>query len=127
MKKTVFYSGNIILGCDNKPHLLIPHLKKKFPQIGFLHYDPTEELPENFSGKFILIDTVTGISKVTVFSNLNKFSPSPRVTLHDYDVLLNLKLMMKLKKIKEVTVIGIPQKGNLEDLLGQTEKVLISI
>ncbi len=127
MKKTVFFAGNIILGYDNKPHLLIPHLREKFPQIDFLHYDPTEELPENFPGKFILIDTVAGIKEATVFHNLNNFSPSPHVTLHDYDVLLNLKLMIKLKKIKEVVIIGLPQEGKLADFIGQTEEILKTI
>lgn len=127
MKKTIFYSGNIILGCDNKPNLLIPSLKKKFPELNFLHYDPTEELPESFSGKLILIDTVVGISEVTIFHNLNNFSPSPSVTLHDYDIILNLKLMIKLKKIKEVIIIGIPQKGTLKNLLNQTEMILKTI
>ena len=56
----------------------------------------------------IIIDTVVGIDKPTVFENLENFSAPPRVSAHDFDAYTNLKYLQKLGKIKKIEIIGLP-------------------
>ena len=104
--------GNPLVASDNQPIKLLPQLRKKFPHISFVHFDPTEELPAVLNKNLILIDTVIGIEKVTKFDNLDQWKLSPRVTVHDYDLPLMLGILRKLGKIKNLTIFGIPEKGN---------------
>lgn len=117
MKKNVYVLGNPIESLDRSAVKLIPKLRKSFPHINFIHFDPTEEIKPNDKDNLILIDTVIGIDKVTVFHDLSYLSLSPRVTVHDYDLPINLGLMQKLGKIKNITIIGIPKKRKLEEVL----------
>lgn len=111
MKKSVFYLGNPLLKADNLQIRLIWDLKKLFPNLSFIHFDPTEEFPEKNPENLILIDTVIGIEKVTCFNDLNQWSISPRNTVHDFDLPVSLGLLQKLGKLKKVTIIGVPAKG----------------
>jgi hypothetical protein len=102
----VYVFGNPDLPADSLPLRILPELEKKFPQVQFVVKDPNEEwdVPEELT----VIDTVEGIKDVTVFHDLTKFAAAPRVTMHDFDALANLRYLQKLGKIKKVTIIGIP-------------------
>lgn len=124
MKKTVYILGNSIEPIDASAVNLIPRLKKSFLHINFIHFDPTEEFSENLTDELILIDTVIGIEKVTKFDNFNQWKISPRVTVHDYDLPIMLGILKKLGKIKKITIIGIPPKGNFQEILKGVKKIL---
>lgn len=124
MKRIVYVLGNPIEPADRTAVNLIPRFKKSFPHINFVHFDPTEELPENISAELTLIDTVIGIDKVTKFDNLDQWKLSPRVTVHDYDLPLMLGILKKLGKIRKITIIGIPEKGNLRKFFQDLEEYL---
>lgn len=126
MHTTVYVLGNPLIKSDNKIYQLLPQLKKHFPDITFKVYDPTEEISLE-SGELIFIDAVDGISKVTVFDHLEYFSLSPRISVHDYDLPLQLGLLFKLGKIKKVRIIGLPQKGNKGRMLKETITILRAI
>ena len=104
--KTVFIFGNVELEMDSLPTRLIPQLQKAFPDISFELKDPNEEwdVPE----EMIIIDTVIGPEEVTVFNDLDEFTSSPQLTMHDFDALANLKYLKKLGRLKEVIIIGVP-------------------
>jgi len=123
-KKVIFVLGNEIEPTDSAAVKLLPQLQALFPQITFQRLDPTEELPKNATDELILIDTVIGISKVEMINDLNHLSLSPRVTVHDFDLPLSLGLAQKLGKIKKVTIIGIPPKGNIKEILTQSKRVI---
>ena len=122
MKKKVYILGNPLLKSDNLPLNLLPALIKKCPEIKFEILDPTEGLTLDKTRNLIFIDTVLGINKVTIFDRITDFSISPRVSTHDYDLPLDLTLLIKLKKIKKVTIIGLPseasQKQIIKDVIG---------
>lgn len=120
----IYILGNEIEPLDNVPVQLMPQLQKMFPLFAFVRLDPTEDLPENATGEFILIDTVIGISKVEMINDLNHLSLSPRVTTHDYDLPLSLGLVQKLGKIKKVTIIGVPPTGSRDKTFAQLVRVL---
>lgn len=102
----VFVFGNPDVSEDALPLKILPRLRERFSDIQFRTVDPNEEwdMPEDV----VVIDTVMGIEKVMVFNELEKFIPAPRVTMHDFDALAQLRYLQKLGKIKKVTVIGVP-------------------
>lgn len=91
---------------DALPLRLVPQLRVKFPQASFELPDPNEEW--DVPARLIVIDTVKDIAGVTVFHGLDTFARAPRVTMHDYDALTQLRLLQKLGKLKEVIIIGVP-------------------
>lgn len=124
MKKTVYVLGNPLIPQDRLPIKLLPQLKKYCPQIDFKLLDPTEELPIENTREIVLIDTVISLKKVTIFHDLSYFALSPRVTAHDFDLPLNLGILEKLGKIKNITIIGVPPKGNESQILKEIIDVL---
>lgn len=102
----VYVFGNPDLPEDALPLRLVPLLKHKFPNTAFEVKDPNEEwdVPE----RLVVIDTVVGIDRVREFHGLDAFARTPRVSMHDFDALTQLRLLQKLGKLKTVTIIGVP-------------------
>ncbi len=123
-KPVIYILGNSLVALDATPFYLLPKLRRQFPDIEFIHIDPTEGFPHNGKTSITIIDSVLGIKKVTVFTDLEAFSRSPRITVHDFDLPLELGLMKKLGKLKEVTIIGIPSDQNLQKITAELKKIL---
>jgi hypothetical protein len=104
--KTIFIFGNQELEMDSLPLRILPELQKAFPSIHFEIKDPNEEwdVPERLT----IIDTAVGLKKVKIFEDLDSFDSSPRLTMHDFDALANLKYLKKLGKLQEIKIIGVP-------------------
>lgn len=117
MKKNVYVLGNPVEKSDSLPVKILPRLKKIFPDLNFIYHDPTEEINISDKKELIIIDTVKCLKRVTVFHDINDFLISPRVTVHDYDLPLNLGILKKLGKVKKITIIGIPKKGKEKQIL----------
>ncbi|MBU1908161.1 hypothetical protein KKF59_03475, partial [Patescibacteria group bacterium] len=92
----VFVFGNPDLVQDSLPLKLLPRLRDAMTEIEFKTVDPNEEweTEENTT----IIDTVINIKEPRVFTDLESFSPSPRLTMHDFDAYTNLKLLKKIGK-----------------------------
>lgn len=126
MKQTPIYIlGNKIITKDNLALKLLPILQKKFSYYSFIHLDPTEEIADE--SNLILIDTVEGISKTTLFTDITSFEKSPRVSVHDYDLLLELSLRKKLHRISSFKIIGLPAGGNIRQVAKDVMKIFSSI
>lgn len=102
----IYVFGNPDLDVDTAALRLVPYLKKKFADCEFVIQDPNEEwdIPE----KFFVIDVVHGIKEVRLFDGIEEFSEVPRVSMHDFDALTNIRFMAKLGKIKDIKIIGVP-------------------
>src|SRR3990167_195549 len=103
----VYVFGNPVVPEDSQAVKFLPYLKTKFPKINFVHADPTGNWWEG-DKNLIIIDTVAGIDKVTEFASLEKIQATQSLTVHDYDLYMDLKLMKKLGKIESFKIIGIP-------------------
>ncbi len=103
---TVLVFGNPDLPSDSLPVRILPELQRRLPDVEFLHLDPNEEweLPEEIT----VIDTVVGVKEPRVFPGLDDFSPAPNLSMHDFDAYANLRLLMKLGRLKSVRVVGLP-------------------
>ena len=125
MKNKVFVLGNPLVQKDSLPAKIIPFLQKQLPEIDFMVFDPAEEFPDD-SRDIILIDTVIGLKKVTVYYEFKSFKNSPKNSLHDFDLPLSLGLLKKLGKIEKVTIIGIPPEGSKKKISNQIVGLLKS-
>lgn len=120
----IFIFGNENLDSDSLPFKILPALKKHFPKFEFEIKDPNEEL--DLDGACIL-DTVDGITKTTLFSDLESFAPfRPRLTMHDFDLYTHLALLKKTGRLGSVKIIGIPPDISEKEALNQTTKLLNS-
>lgn len=97
---------------DSFPLRILPQLKEAFPDIDFQVTDPNENFPPKGEKEIIILDTVIGIDKPKIIhlSDLTKTGKTP-VSPHDYDLLFHLLLLKKTKRINEVKIIGVPEKG----------------
>lgn len=60
----------------------------------------------------VVLDTVQGLKKVTVFNNINAIEKFKSLTVHDFDLGFQLKYLKKIGKIKGATIIGVPMKSS---------------
>lgn len=103
----VYVVGNPLIKEDSLPLKLLPKLRKEFPNVVFEEGDPNENfIPEDGS---VIIDTVQGIKDVQWFEDIEDFFRTRSVSSHDYDLGLHLRLLQKLKKVKKIKILGIPQ------------------
>lgn len=123
--KKVFVFGNPDIEMDSLPLRIVPELQKKFPNVAFEVLDPNEEW--TILKDLLIIDTVIGIKKVTIFNDLKYFSASPNVSVHDFDAYANLRLLQKLGKLGEVKIIGIPPTRSGREVLLEVEKMLATL
>jgi len=105
----IYVLGNPLVHEDSIPLRILPKLKKRFPKIEFVVTDPNENFPPKEETNLVILDTVKGIKKPRLF-NLDRFVINKKTPIspHDYDLLLHLLLLKKIKKIESVTIIGIP-------------------
>ncbi|MFA5025290.1 MAG: hypothetical protein WC503_02195 [Candidatus Shapirobacteria bacterium] len=85
--------------------------------VKFIYIDPNDDLPISNEGNICILDTMMGIEKVTLFSerDIDKLEIAPRTTAHDYDLGFQLKYLVKLGKIKRISMIALPMDKKLVD------------
>lgn len=106
----IYVLGNPLVKDDSLPLKLIPFLRKGFPEYNVLEIDPNEDfIPEENS---VIIDTVVGIDKITLFTDIDQFTGHKLISPHDYDLGFHLKFLKKMGKIKNLKIMGVPQSFN---------------
>lgn len=122
----IYLVGNELVEEDSLPVKLKEDLVKSFPGIIFEEFDPTENLPEDV-GHLVLIDTVMGIEKPMIFTDIDAFSSQKAYSMHDFDLGWQLKLYKKLKMIDKVSIIGIPMGSKKEGMVGKIKPLIDSL
>lgn len=120
--------GNADLPSDSVPVRLVLELQEKFPDARFVVEDPNEiDLPKR--GKWVILDTVRGLEKVSWLSvdDIAR-SRSAGTTAHDYDLSTLLLLAKKLDPSFEPNILGVPEgiseKQALPDVIRELAIVL---
>lgn len=108
-KYKVLVFGNPLLPQDSIPLRLMDRLKEKFPNIEFKEFDPNENM-ESEGRDLSIIDTIQGIDKVTMVTDIDSIKTQRVYTMHDFDLGYTLKLLKKLKYIDSVRIFGVPMK-----------------
>ncbi len=122
MKKILCF-GNEFLKQDSLAKELADELK--IPNTEFIKCSSINDVLKA-EGNIVLMDVVKGIKKVTIINDINKLKINRLYSLHDFDLGFFLKLLKETGKIKSITIIGIPQKGNKEEIKKQVYSRLIS-
>jgi hypothetical protein len=113
----IYIIGNSLLTNDNLPFLVLPALENAFQEVEFEEADPNENfIPEEGS---IILDTVEGLSEARIFDSLDAFVTTRSVSPHDYDLGFHLQLLIKLGKIHNVKILGLPRKHLSDTFLQQ--------
>ncbi len=124
----VLVFGNPVLAIDSMPLLLMPDLRKMFPNIEFKDFDPNDNLEEE--GRSLnIIDTVQGIGKVTLLTedDIMRLEVQRIYSMHDFDLAHSLKLLRKLHAIDRVRIFGVPMRISRADALLQLSAMISSI
>jgi Ni,Fe-hydrogenase maturation factor len=110
MKQTVYVFGNEDVPEDNVPLILCDRLSADFPMLEFVKVAPNSDLPFADQETVIICDTIQGISTIRIFheQDLKHLILSPRTSVHDFDLGFQLKFLMKIGKLKYITLIGLP-------------------
>ena len=87
--------------------------------VSFVFVGPNEDVPFANEPRVFILDTVLGIEDVALVEGdeLDGLLLSPRGSVHDFDLAFQLRYLKKLGKLGEVTLIGIPQEGEVDHLL----------
>src|SRR3989304_8452561 len=120
----IFVFGNPRVKNDSLPLRILPKLRKRFPKIRFEVCDPTE-INESSTKELWILDSATGISDVTIFNDISTFQISSRMSVHDYDLALELRLLQKLGKIGKVKIIAVPVGMKEEKVLKKVTSLLL--
>lgn len=120
---TISVFGNPTTNQDSLLVNLLPQLRKSFPKHTFLHQDPTEDLkiPQK---EWWILDVVQGIKKITVFGDLDKFQRSKSLSVHDYDLYLDLQLKAKLDLLPPLKIIAVPPYFDPKKIIEKLKKIL---
>lgn len=112
----VYVFGNKDVSEDSVAFKVADTLKGKIAGIEFIIVSPNEDLPFVDEKNIVLFDGVEGLRKVTVIDeqSLDKLVAIRSTTVHDYDLGFQLKYLKKLGKIEKITIIGLPQTGEVD-------------
>ena len=123
----IYVFGNPLVKEDAMPLTIISQLRQTYTDIDFITVDPNENFPPESEKDLIILDEVKGIKQVTLldYSDLSSIERSP-ISPHDYDLLLHLLLLKKMRKINKVKIIGIPylMKVNKKALLHRVSELI---
>lgn len=122
MKISVF--GNPDLPQDSLAFRLIPHLQRILPSAEFIHQDPQEQILPPRESVWWIIDVVKNISKVQLITNLDQIKNTKTVSLHDYDLATELKLIKKIFPSITIKIVGVPSQGSVEKIAEEVAKII---
>lgn len=114
----VYVFGNEYLAEDNRAIEVAGKLQNKVKGVSFIFVGPNEDVPFADELRVFILDTVQGIEDVALVEGdeIDKLVLSPRGSVHDFDLAFQLRYLRKLGKLGEVSLIGIPQEGELNHL-----------
>ncbi len=123
MISKILVFGNPIVKKDSLPVKLIPALRKRFPEVTFKEFDPNENL-EREGRDLNIIDTVEGIDRVVLITDIDSIATSRVYSMHDFDLGHSLKLLKKLGYIDSVRIFGVPMKIGRKEAVSQLSEMI---
>ena len=114
----VYVFGNEFVAEDKRAIEVAGELHNEAKGVSFIFVGPNEDVPFADEPRVFILDTVQGIEDVALVEGdeIDTLVLSPRGSVHDFDLVFQLRYLKKLGKLGEVTVIGIPQEGELNHL-----------
>lgn len=118
----IYVCGNPLVDNDSMPFKILKVLRASLPEINFIEYDPTENFPDD--DPVYIIDSVLGIKEVVELDDIDQFEMPPNFSAHDVDLIFHLKLLRKLGKLPVVKIFGVPEKGDMMEILDQLVEMI---
>jgi Ni,Fe-hydrogenase maturation factor len=114
----VYVFGNAYVADDRRAIEVAGELRDTVEGISFAFVDPNEDLPFGDERHVVILDTVQGIQDVALLKGdvIDRLILSPRGSVHDFDLAFQLRYLKKLNKLGDVTIIGVPQEGEVDYL-----------
>ena len=118
----IYVFGNEYIAEDRRAIDVARELEDTVEGISFVFVSPNEDVPFVNERHVVILDTVQGIQNVALVEGdrIDELILSPRASVHDFDLAFQLRYLKKLKKLGEVTIIGIPQEGEVDYLRTQS-------
>src|SRR5215212_1200772 len=118
----VYVFGNEYVAEDKRAVEVARELEDTIEGISFVFVSPNEDVPFVDEPRVVILDTVQGLQDVAVVggNGVDGLLLSPRGSVHDFDLAFQLRYLKKLNKLGKVTIIGIPQDGEVDYLLIQS-------
>jgi Ni,Fe-hydrogenase maturation factor len=115
----VYVFGNKYVAEDKGAIEVAGELEGTIEGISFVFVNPNEDAPLVNERHVVILDTVQGLKDVALVKGdqIDRLTLSPRGSVHDFDLTFQLRYLKKLGKLGDVTLIGIPQKGEVDYLL----------
>lgn len=121
----VFVFGNPLIEKDSLALRVAERLRGKVKGVEFEAVESLDEV-EN-TKEFCIMDIALGIEKVQIIEDLHKLQTSQPVSLHDFDLAMELRLMQKLGKLGKVKIIVVPANYPLERAVKEVKRLLESL
>lgn len=114
----IYVFGNEYVEEDKRAIDVAREMEGTIEGVSFVFVEPNEDVPFLNERRVVILDAVQGIQDVAVLAGdrLDGLIPSPRGSAHDYDLAFQLRYLKKLNKLGEVTVVGVPQEGEVDYL-----------
>ena len=114
----VYVFGNESVAQDKRAIEVARELEGAVDGISFVFVGPNEDVPFVDERRVVILDTVQGIREVTLVEGeeVDGFILAPRGSVHDLDLAFQLRYLKKLNRLGEVSLIGIPQEGEVDYL-----------
>jgi Ni,Fe-hydrogenase maturation factor len=114
----VYVFGNEYVAADKRAIEVARELEKTLEGVSFVFVNPNEDLPFVDERRVLILDTVQGIRDVSLIEgdSIDALILSPRGSVHDFDLAFQLRYLKKLNKLGEVSIIGVPQEGEVDYL-----------
>jgi|SRR5215203_2980276 len=114
----VYVFGNEYVAEDRRAIDVARRLEDTTEGISFVFVKPNEDAPFVNERHVVILDAVQGIRDVALVEGdrIDGLILSPRGSVHDFDLAFQLRYLKKLNKLGEVTIIGIPQEGEVDYL-----------
>jgi Ni,Fe-hydrogenase maturation factor len=115
----VYVFGNEFVAEDKRAIEVARELEGTIEGISFVFVNPNEDAPFVNVRHVVILDTVQGLRDVTLVEGdgIHGLILSPRGSVHEFDLAFQLRYLKKLNRLREVTIIGIPQEGEVDHLL----------
>ena len=112
----IYVFGNAYVVEDKRAVEVARELEDTVEGISFVFVNPNEDLPFVDERRVVILDTVQGIHEVTLLEGamIDRLILGPRGSVHDFDLAFQLRYLKKLNKLGEVTIIGVPQEGEVD-------------
>ena len=112
----VYVFGNEDVPEDRKAIETAQKLDRTVDGVSFVFVQPNEDVPFADEDRVVILDTVHGIRDVELIDRdrIDALILSPRGSVHDFDLAFQLRYLEKIGKLGDVTIIGVPQEGDLD-------------